>query len=138
MTRLTRDCSNQHNNTDLHQRRQLSHRNLLGAFHRHRHLLLVLPVQEGKHLPDNGVQSLAYLRLLVHLHVQAVGHLVVLHTTQFSQFRSKIDIGFTHHNVVPLHFSFFLGKFLAFQLQAEKRQINFCCPIADINVWQSI
>lgn len=138
MTGLTRTAATNTTNTDLHERRELSHRNLLGALHRHRHLLLVLPVQEGKHLPDNRVQSLADLRLLVHLHVQAVGHLVVLHTTQFSQFGSKIDIWFTHHNVVPLHFSFFLGKFLAFQLQAEKRQINFCCPIADINVWQSI
>ena len=34
--------------------------------------------EEGENLAEDGIESLADLRLLVHLHVQAVGHLVVL------------------------------------------------------------
>ena len=73
------DCSPGHvSPPHLHQRRQLGHGDLLGSLHGHGDLLLVLPVEEGQHLADDGVQPLADLRLLVHLHVEAVGHLVVL------------------------------------------------------------
>ncbi len=34
--------------------------------------------EEREDLPDDGVQPLPDLRLLVHLHVETVGHLVVL------------------------------------------------------------
>ena len=36
--------------------------------------------EEWKNLSDDGVEALADLGLLVHLHVQPVGHLVVLKT----------------------------------------------------------
>ena len=62
----------------LHQGGQLSHGDLLGSLHGHGHLLLVLPVEEGENLPDDRVQSLADLRLFVHLYIETVGHLIVL------------------------------------------------------------
>ena len=62
----------------LHQGSQLGHGDLLGSLHSHGHLLLVLAIEEGQHLSDDRVQPLADLRLLVHLHVEAVGHLVIL------------------------------------------------------------
>ena len=62
----------------LHQGSQLGHGDLLGSLHSHDHLLLVLAIEEGQHLSDDRVQPLADLSLLVHLHVEAVGHLIVL------------------------------------------------------------
>ena len=62
----------------LHDGVELGHGDLLGPLDRHRHLLLVFTGQEGQHLPDDGVQPLADLGLLVHLHVEAIRHLVVL------------------------------------------------------------
>ena len=62
----------------LHQGSQLGHGDLLGSLHSHGHLLLVLAIEEGQHLSDDRVQPLADLRLLVHLHVEAIGHLIVL------------------------------------------------------------
>ena len=34
--------------------------------------------QEWQNLPDDGIESLAYLSLFVHLHIQAIRHLVIL------------------------------------------------------------
>ena len=62
----------------LHDGVELGHGDLLGPLDRHRHLLLVFTGQEGQHLPDDGVQPLADLGLFVHLHVEAIRHLVVL------------------------------------------------------------
>jgi hypothetical protein len=82
----------------LHDGVELRHRDLLGPLDGHGHLRLVLKGgglidrrgrrrrgrhpylagQEREDLPDDGVQALADLRLLVHLHVEAVRHLVVL------------------------------------------------------------
>ena len=75
MSHVTSAC---HHIAHLHQGRQLGHRDLLGSLHRHGHLLLVLAIEEGQHLPDDRVQPLADLGLLVHLHVEAVGHFVIL------------------------------------------------------------
>ena len=65
----------------LHDGVEFGHGDLLGPLHRHRHLLLVFTGQEWQHLPDDGVQPLANLGLLVHLHVEAVRHLIVLKGT---------------------------------------------------------
>ena len=34
--------------------------------------------QERQHLPYDGIETLAYLSLFVHLHIQAIRHLVIL------------------------------------------------------------
>ena len=39
--------------------------------------------EEGKDLSDDGIESLADLGLFVHLHVEPVGHLVILHMELF-------------------------------------------------------
>ena len=41
-------------------------------------------VEEWQHLADDGVQSLADLRLLVHLHVQTIRHLIILKMHQIN------------------------------------------------------
>ena len=69
----------------LHEGGELGHGDLLGPLHRHRHLLLVLAVEEGQHLSDDRVQPLADLGLLVHLNVEAVGHLVILQRDQIKR-----------------------------------------------------
>ena len=122
----------------LHQGGELGHGDLLGPLHRHGHLLLVLPVEEGQHLSDDRVQPLADLGLLVHLNVEAVGHLVILQRDQINgaqkerratNFRSSwlcynlTQVTSTYHYVVPLHFCFILSKFFAFKFQSRKREV---------------
>lgn len=54
--------------------------------------------KEGQDLGDDGVQSLRYLRLFMHLHVKSIRHFII-------------------HDIVSLHLRLVAGKLFTFKFE---------------------